>query len=83
MRSEEITRTYSRSRRRLRFVIQNRRSWSATERRWLISRMLPGAGSMALVFLRRLCADLASNMEPAHILLSRCEFKLFLKILML
>ena len=32
MRSEEITRAYSRSRRRLRFVIQNRRSWSAAEK---------------------------------------------------
>ena len=44
--------------------------------------MLPGAESMALV-LRRLCADLASNMEPAQVLLSRCEFDLFLKILLL
>ena len=63
MRSEEITRAYSRSRRPLRFVFQNRRSWSADERGCLITRMLPGAGGMALVFLRRLCADLASNME--------------------
>ena len=37
--------------------------------------MLPGAESLALV-LRRLCADLASTMEPAHLLLSRCEFDL-------
>ena len=83
MRSEEITRACSGSRRRLRFVIQNRRSWSAAKRGWLITRMLPGAGSMALVFLRRLCADVASNMEPAHVLFSSCEFKLFLKILLL
>ena len=66
MRSEEITRAYSSSRRRLRFVFQNRRSWSAAERGWLITSMLPGAESIALV-LRRLCADLA-----AHVLLSRC-----------
>ena len=71
MRSEEITRAYSRSRRRLFFVLQNRRSWSAAERGWLITPMLPGAESLALV-LRRLCADLASNMEPAHVLISRC-----------
>ena len=66
--SEEIIRAYSRSRRRLRFVFQNRRSWSAAERGWLITPKLPGAESLALV-LRRLCADLASNMEPAHVLL--------------
>ena len=40
--------------------------------------MLPGAESLALV-LRRLCADLASTMEPAHVLLSRCEFDFVLK----
>ena len=83
MRSEEITRAYSRSRRPLRFVFQKRRSWSAAERGCLITRTLPGAGSMALIFLRKLCADLASNMEPAHVLPSRCEFELFLKILLL
>ena len=71
MRSEEITRAYSRSRRRLRFVFQNRRSWSAVEMGWLITPMLLGAESLALV-LRRLCAGLASNMEPARVLLSRC-----------
>ena len=80
MRSEEITRAYSRPRRRLRFVFQNRRSWSAAERGCLITSMLPGAESLALV-LRRLCADLASNMEPAHVWISRCKFDLFLKIL--
>ena len=37
---------------------------------------------MALVFFRRLCADLASNMEPVHVLISRCEFDLFLKKLL-
>ena len=41
--------------------------------------MLPGAESMTLV-LRRLCAGLAFNMKPAHVLLSRCEFDSFLKI---
>ena len=44
--------------------------------------MLPGAESWALVF-RTLGADFASKMEPAHVLLSRCEFDLFLKILLL
>ena len=32
--------------------------------------------SLALV-LRRLCADLASTMEPAHVLLSVCKFDVF------
>ena len=32
--------------------------------------------SLALV-LRRLYADLASTMEPAHVLLSMCRFDLF------
>ena len=81
MRSEEITRAYSRSSRRFRFVFQNRRSWSAAEWGWLITPMLTGAESLALV-LRRLCDDLASNMEPAHVLIPRCEFDLFLKILL-
>ena len=81
MRSEEITRVNSRSRRRLRFVFQNRRSWSAAEREWLIARMLPSAESLALV-LRRLCADLVSNMDPAHVLVLRCAFDLFLQILL-
>ena len=80
MRSEEITRAHSRLRRRLRVLFQNRRSWSAAEKGCLITPMLPGAESLALV-LRRLCADLASNMEPAHVLISRCEFD-FLKILL-
>ena len=76
---EEITRVYSRSRRRLRFVFQNRWSWSAAERGWLIARILPGAENLALV-LRRLCADFASNMEAARVPLSTCDFDLFLKI---
>ena len=42
--------------------------------------MLPGAESLALV-LRRLRADVAFNMGPVHVLLSSCEFDLFLKIL--
>ena len=48
--SEEITRVYSRSRRRLRSVFQNRRSWSAAERGWLRTRMPPGTESLWLLF---------------------------------
>ena len=57
----------------LRSAFQKRRSWSAAERGWLITRMPPGADNLALVF-RKLRADLASTMEPAHVLHSRCEF---------
>ena len=55
-RSEEGTRVYSRSRRRLRSAFQKRRSGSAAKKRWLRTRNPPGADNLALV-LRRLCAD--------------------------
>ena len=65
----------------LQSALQERRSWSAANREWLRTRMLPGA-ELGSCFAR-LCAYLASTMEPAHVLLSRCEFDLFLEILLL
>ena len=41
-------------------------------------RIPPGADNLAHVF-RRLCADLAFTMEPAHVLFSRCEFDFVLE----